>query len=91
MRQIVLTFFFGVVRIRAVAWFFVVAFFGWGGFGIGVGRTNFKIGLGVASGIVRAGWANFEIGTPDPRYRWPKNQSWTCGPPDPRPCEIEVL
>ena len=40
-------------------------------FGIGVGRTNFKIGLGVGSGIEGAEGANFEIGTPDPRYRWP--------------------
>ena len=51
----------------AVAWFFAVAFFGWGGFEIGVGRTNFKIGLGVGSGIEGADGANFEIGTPDPR------------------------
>ena len=41
--------------------------FGWGGFEIGVGRSNFKIGLGVGSGIEGADGANFEIGTPDPR------------------------
>ena len=52
---------------HTVAWFVVVAFFGWGGFEIGVGRSNFKIGLGVGSGIEGAGGANLEIRTPDPR------------------------
>ena len=46
---------------RGVAWSFVVAFFGWGGFGIGVGRANFKIGLGVAAEIEGAEGANFEV------------------------------
>ena len=40
---------------------------GWGGFEIGVGRANFKIDLGVGSGIAGTGGANFEIGTPVPR------------------------
>ena len=40
---------------------FVLAFFGWGGFGIGVGRSNFKIGLGVAAEIEGAEGANFEV------------------------------
>ena len=33
---------------------------------IGVGPSNFKIGLGVGSGIEGADGVNFEIGTPDP-------------------------
>ena len=43
---------------------------GWRGFEIGVGRSNFRIGLGVGSGIVGAGGANFEVGTPDPRLQF---------------------
>ena len=34
--------------------------------GIGVGRANFKIGVGFGSPIEGAGGANFEIGTPPP-------------------------
>jgi len=67
MRQIILTFFCGMVRMRGGCLVFCEGVFGWGGFEIGVGRSNFKIGLGVGSGIVGAGGANFEIGTPDPR------------------------
>ena len=37
-----------------------------GSFGIGVGPSNFKIGLGAGSGIEGTDGANFEIGTPDP-------------------------
>ena len=51
----------GVVRMRGVGWFVVVAFFGSGGFEIGVGRSNFKIGLGVAAEIEVAVRANFEV------------------------------
>ena len=36
------------------------------GDGTGVEPSNFKIGLGVWSGIAGADGANFEIGTPDP-------------------------
>ena len=67
MRQLILTFFCGMVRMRGGCLVFCEGVFGWGGFEIGVGRSNFKIGLGVGSGIVGAGGANFEIGTPDPR------------------------
>ena len=37
--------------------------------GIGVGRSNFKIGLRAGSGVVGVVGANFEIGTPYPRLR----------------------
>ena len=48
---------------RGVGWFVVVAFFGSGGFEIGVGPSNFKIGLGVGVGlgIEGAEGANFEV------------------------------
>jgi len=40
---------------------FAEAYFGWGVFEIGVGRSNFKIGLGVGSGIAGVAGANFEV------------------------------
>jgi len=43
------------------ACFFVGAVFGSGGFEIGVGRSNFKIGLGVAAEIEGVVGANFEV------------------------------
>ena len=42
------------------------AFLGGKGVGTGVEPSNFKIGVGVGSGIAGADGANFEIGTPDP-------------------------
>ena len=58
-RQIVLTLICCVVRMRAVAWFFVVAFFGWGGFEIGTPDPVF----------CSIGWPNSPIWT-----TWPTNR-----------------
>ena len=66
-RQLLLTAFCCMIRIGRWA----SGLFGWHSLcgwwvGIGVGRSNFKIGWGVGYGIERNDEANFGIGTPDP-------------------------
>ena len=83
-----------------MAWFFAEAFYGWGGFEIGVGRSNFKIGLGVAAEIEVAGGANFGNWNARPPFAvrepvcrsigWPSRSTSTTWPTNRNACKIRV-